>query len=184
MLISTNTSKGKHISFELFWTTRCCRKWKKGNNILLSLQKNHMIWYIRCFGKWKKGLFDFSNSTFQLFDFSAFWLFEIQYEAFPLFNFSKFFLRTSDWKRMFPTQDLGTRGGITEGHGGMQQDEGLLYWPWSAGAKPSSSSGKGLPFHKRDKSTGTSKAVASSLVMKITNQDRCHLDDVHWDWEK
>ena len=23
---------------------------------------------------------------------------------------------------MFPTQDLGTRGGITEGHGGMQKD--------------------------------------------------------------
>ena len=55
-------------------TTRCCRKWKKGHKILVSLKKNtydltySMLWKI-----FKKRFF------------------EIQYyEAFPLFNFSTF----------------------------------------------------------------------------------------------
>ena len=87
MFISTNASKGKHI---WIWTTRRCRKWKKGNKILVSLKKTHMIWHIRRFGKWKKGLFGFSTFRNSIWSIFTFQLFEIQYEACPLFNVSTF----------------------------------------------------------------------------------------------
>ena len=91
MFISTNTCKGKHI---WIWTTRRCRKWKKGNKILVSLKKTHMIWHIRRFGKWKKGLFGFSTFRNSIWSISTFQRFEIQYETCPLFNFSTFW----NWK--------------------------------------------------------------------------------------
>ena len=65
-------------------------KIKKGNKILVSLKKTHMIWHIRRFGKWKKGLFGFSTFRNSIWSISTFQLFEIQYEACPLFNVSTF----------------------------------------------------------------------------------------------
>ena len=41
----------------VIWTTRCCRKWKKGNKFLISphasREKPYNMCTTRCFGKWK-----------------------------------------------------------------------------------------------------------------------------------
>ena len=86
MLISTNTSKGKHISFELLDAAenerreiRSCFPYRKPYDLTNSMLRKMREGTFR--------LFEFHFSTFRLFGFLTF---EIQYEAFPLFNFSTF----------------------------------------------------------------------------------------------
>ena len=72
-----------------------------------------MIWYI--FDALENERRDFSTFRIPLFNFSTFRLFDFSKFNMKPFHFSTFrnsFYVLSDWKRMFPTQDLGTGGAL------------------------------------------------------------------------